>query len=117
MKTKRGSNWILAIPVAAGIVGLGLRLWLYGELDYQKLLPISHPAYLLLLLTALVGGGLTAVVTLLPGRLGKLRCPFRAVGSFLAALGILVGLLLGAKLLRLSWLSRHFSFTLTQRFR
>ena len=104
MKRKQGSNWILAIPAAAGLVGLGLRLWLYGELDYQKLLPIAHPAYLMILLTAVVGGGLTAVVTLLPGRLEKLRFPFRAMGSLLAALGILVSLLFGGKASRPEWI-------------
>ncbi len=83
-------------PAVAGVVGLLLRLWLYGAgVDDKGLLIPSHPANILVfILLAITFAAIILCVTKLPRK--KLQKPFPkslsgAVGCAVAAAGIVIG--------------------------
>ena len=57
MKHPFHSRILPLFPIAAGAVGLALRVWLFSATDDKGLLPVGHPAnYALYLLTAVTLG-------------------------------------------------------------
>lgn len=93
MKHPFHSRILPLFPIAAGAVGLALRVWLFSATDDKGLLPVGHPAnYALYLLTAVTLGILfLATRELHPRRINREFVRLSGTCAyFLAGLGLLI---------------------------
>lgn len=92
MKKRIAVNWTVSLALVLGLVGMGLRFWLFRQLDPEHLIPADHPADALSYGIAAVAAVCLGLLALVQRKKLYVRLPVQAIAAFAAALGILVSL-------------------------